>query len=229
MAKKTKKITKKVDSKMALVPVQVNLTPNQLSIISTPTPTQFIRTRPGPRGTQLTYVEGGYMINKLNEAFGPLNWSFEIVRDETKEIGQRIHVRVHGKLIIHDHKNGYKVSKEQEGSAVMKTQDDEREYGDVYKAAATDALKKCASLFGIAQDVYWPPKDEGEAVIRSQPAKQTIKYEDAIAQTRKMIEAAKSVAYLINLDEKIQQSKFKDKDKEELSLLAHKKADKLQG
>ena len=36
--------------------------------------------------------------------------------------------------------------------------------GDTLKAAGSDALKKCASLLGIASDIYWQGADEGETV-----------------------------------------------------------------
>ena len=38
--------------------------------------------------------------------------------------------------------------------------------GDTLKAAASDALKKCASLLGIALDVYWPELDRAEKKVK---------------------------------------------------------------
>lgn len=43
-----------------------NLTEAQLSFITQKTPPQYIKTRPGPGGMPLSYVEVGYVINMLN-------------------------------------------------------------------------------------------------------------------------------------------------------------------
>lgn len=122
------------------------------SLIQLPTPQEFIKQRPGKGSKQFTYVEGGYVIARLNQMFKNC-WDFEIIdeRVEPKE------VVVRGKLVVKDFKSGYEVSKTHYGT---KTRYAEVPLGDTLKAAATDCLKKCASLFGIALDVYWQQLDE---------------------------------------------------------------------
>lgn len=146
----------------AIVLSQVAVTENQLAAINAPTPAQYVKTKPGRGGRPVKFVEGGYVINKLNQVFGPLNWSFKVTergqtdrKTEQKTDGE---VWVYGELTIHDHKKGYVVTKGQTGQHPVHQN---VPIGDAYKAAGTDALKKCASLFGIALDVYWGILDTG--------------------------------------------------------------------
>lgn len=49
------------------------------------THSKFIKTRPGPRNMPLRYVEVGYVINILNQAFG-WDWDFRIL---DQQVGKR--------------------------------------------------------------------------------------------------------------------------------------------
>ena len=159
MSEKAKKTKKRARSK-ALVLQQVSMNPHQRSVVGVPTPEEFIKTRKGKKGKTFTYVEGGYVVARLNQAFSPLGWDFTILeKGFEKELNE---VWVRGRLTIKDHKHGYEVSKEQFGT--KKYYKNDVELGDTFKAAATDCLKKCASLFGIASDVYWGSYEEGEPV-----------------------------------------------------------------
>lgn len=139
----------------AIIVKPADLAPAQKKIIAISTPDQFVKQRQGKGGKTFNYVEVGYVIARLNEAFSPIGWDFSII----KEIIEPKEVVVKGKLIIKDYKSGYEVSKTQYGTK-------ERHaggvpLGDTLKAAASDCLKKCASMFGIALDVYWPELDRG--------------------------------------------------------------------
>lgn len=138
---------------MALVIRPASLPAATRVLVQLPTPQEFIKTRPGKGQKTFTYVEGGYVIARLNQIFSPVGWDFDVINErvETAE------VVVRGKLTIKDHKNGYEISKTQYGT---KERNAGVPLGDTLKAAATDCLKKCASLFGIALDVYWQQLDE---------------------------------------------------------------------
>ncbi len=123
------------------------------SLLQVSTPREFIKERPGKGGKTFTYVEGGYVIATLNKIFSPVGWDFQIV-SERIELNE---VVVRGKLMVKDHKNGYEISKTQYGT---KERNAGVPLGDSLKAASTDALKKCASMFGVALDVYWQQLDE---------------------------------------------------------------------
>lgn len=165
-----KKQEKKKDTSIAILST-VALSQQQRAQLSAPTPSQFVKSKPGRGGKALSYVEGGYVVSRLNEVFGPLNWSWqEISRDRTDrktEKNTEGEVTVHGRLTIHDHRNGYAVWKEADGQHPIHVN---VPVGDAYKAANTDALKKAASLFGIALDVYWQQMESQDAAS-PKPAK----------------------------------------------------------
>lgn len=134
-------------NKMALTPTWIKSA--QLIQLLAKTPQQFIYTRPGRGGGKFTYVTGNYVIKALNFVFG-WNWDFEIVA-HGKEGTQ---VWVQGKLTVKSPK-GETITKTQFGRAdVKKTQGKDLDFGNDLKAAATDAMKKCASMLGIASDIY---------------------------------------------------------------------------
>ena len=105
-----------------------------------------IKQRDGSFGQTLNYVSGYTVIERLNQAFESL-WSFEIVSHEI----QQDEVIVIGKLSAEG------IAKSQFGSSrITRT----RETGEAIslasdlKSAATDALKKCATLLGIGLHLY---------------------------------------------------------------------------
>lgn len=115
------------------------------------TPPEHIYTRPGKGGQRWSYVTGNYVEKVLNFTFG-WNWDFEAVSTEEK-YGQVI---VRGKLTVKDER-GHSITKMQTGRADIKFLKGTKtplDYGNDEKAATTDALKKCASLLGIASDIY---------------------------------------------------------------------------
>jgi len=114
------------------------------------TPNIFIKKRPA-RGGQVNYIEIGYTIAHLNKTFG-YNWDFEIV-DEKQVDGQIV---VKGKLIVRDIKNNAVIKMQYGSSEIKKTGGKIIDLADDYKAAASDCLKKCASLVGIGFDIYYP-------------------------------------------------------------------------
>lgn len=98
----------------------------------------------GKPAKYVSFVDVQYMTRALNFAFG-FNWSFDVI--ETRQEGE--YLTVLGKLIVN--MDGTTISKTQWGSQQLRAK---MELGDGLKAATSDALKKCASMFGIAADVY---------------------------------------------------------------------------
>ena len=136
----------------ALIIRPASFSPAVRGLIQLPTPEEFIKQRPGKGGKEFTYVEGGYVIARLNQMFKNC-WDFVIIEERIEPN----EVVVRGKLVVKDFKSGYEVSKTHYGT---KLRNAGVPLGDTLKAAATDCLKKCASLFGIALDVYWQQLDE---------------------------------------------------------------------
>lgn len=140
-------------------------------------------------GATLSYIGGHTVIRLLNKAFG-LQWSFEIVGEEVKESqpkpaydgwgkqrkpklnpdGSQVMepqppvAKVLGRLTV----PGLGV-KEQYGSKVLIGGATEQE--SAFKSASTDALKKCASLFGIGLELYGDDEgfDSDENVAQNTP------------------------------------------------------------
>lgn len=151
--------------------------------LSEPTPKEFIKQRVGRGGMTLDYVETGYVIRKLNEIFNGM-WDFEI---EDQQVGKE-QVWVKGKLtvwlmkevkIVKTQYGGHPIAKDRTTGAVI-------DIGDTLKAAASDSLKKCASMLGIAQDIYFPQLDvvlngkESEEVVAA-----PVPLEEELASTGK--------------------------------------------
>ena len=145
------KETKEMKNSLMLSGSPMNL--KQLLHIIQKTPAEHIYHRVGKGGGQFEYVTGTYIKKMLNYTFGWM-WDFE-VRDHGREKDM---IWVLGRLTIKDKKGTPMIVKEQFGRADVKYYKDrtkgELDFGNDLKSAATDALKKCASEFGIASDVY---------------------------------------------------------------------------
>lgn len=99
-----------------------------------------IKKRRGRGGEVWTYVEVGSVIERLNAAFGG-DWTFEVVSHEERE----------GEVVVLGNLCAEGICKSQFGSKRIEEYKDGGiiSIGDDMKAAASDALKKCASLFGV--------------------------------------------------------------------------------
>jgi hypothetical protein len=131
-----------------------SLSEAQVDFLLQRTPKNEIKTRQGRGGMQFSYVEHGYVTERLNLVFG-FNWDFEVtdkqILDDEVIVEAKLTVRTPG---------GQTIVKTQFGGADIKRHASGARSGrplsiaDDYKAAASDALKKCASLLGIGLDLY---------------------------------------------------------------------------
>ena len=138
-------------SELALVEDNL-LNEKQLQVLLKKTPQAYIKKRPAKGGGEWEYVTGGYVRKVLNLLFG-WQWSFEIV-DERIEIEAK-EVIVKGRLTAEV--NGRTIVKMQYGNKDIMFRKNSQvplSIGNDLKAAATDALKKCAAEIGIAADIY---------------------------------------------------------------------------
>lgn len=150
------------------------LTENQLQFILRPTPIKFVKERPAKGGGTWKFVSGGYIRKVLNIMFG-WDWDFEILEQLTVHgeavVKGRLTIRTKEKTIVKTQFGNkeimYKTEKVfnadgtpkmivKNGRNVQETRPSDMplSIGNDLKAAATDALKKCAAELGIAQDVY---------------------------------------------------------------------------
>lgn len=119
------------------------------------TPQGEIRWREGRGGSRLPYTDTAYVIRTLNQAFG-WDWDFIVDHEELIMHAEKpFEVRVRGTLTVR--LSGQAVIKTQFGCQPIEFLRDGSKpvsIGDTFKGAASDALKKCASLLGIALDLY---------------------------------------------------------------------------
>src|SRR4030095_16088723 len=116
-------------------------------LLEKPFAPEQIKRRQGTNGDVLDYIEGCAVIQRLNECFDA-EWIFEIQEHRVYED----EVVVLGKLTAQG------VSKSQFGkSRITRSKKDNSiiSLGDDLKAAATDCLKKCATLFGVGLHLYF--------------------------------------------------------------------------
>jgi len=124
---------------------------SQKEILSRPFDQSLIKTRPGPGGKKLSYVEGAEYIKRLNEAFDT-NWSFKVLEYKIfeKEVVVLGELTCHG--VIKQSFGGSDIATNRAGDPVS--------LADSLKSAATDALKKGASLFGVGLHLYGESGDK---------------------------------------------------------------------
>jgi len=139
------------------------LNADQLNFLFKETPKAHIYERPAKGGGVWKYVTGTRVNKVLNLMFG---WNHDFIIDKFDVNMEAKQVIVLGRLVVRT--NGQEIIKTQFGRADIKFKSakDERgnkiktnetlDLGNDLKAAATDSLKKCASLIGIASDIYAP-------------------------------------------------------------------------
>ena len=116
------------------------------NILETPFTRNQIKQRKGLWGKTLDYIEGHSVIHRLNDAFES-DWSFTVTQYEILDY----EVIVLAQLKVHD------ITKVQFGSSNITRDSNTGKalcIGDDLKGAATDALKKCASLLGVGLHLY---------------------------------------------------------------------------
>lgn len=126
--------------------------------------TSAIKKRRGAFG-RVKYVGLNEYIKRLNKLFD-YQWDFEIEQEEIVE----------GFAVVRGKLTGGGVTKTAYGTSMITLQKNTTkatQVGDDYKSAASDCLKKCASLFGIGLYLYEEPE--------SKPEEETSEGEDNVA------------------------------------------------
>ena len=153
------------------------LNQNQIQKLWNSTNKKYKYNRPAKGGGEWTFVKGSYVRKVLDSVFG-FNWDFDIETsvEEAFNVASKTGViTVKGVLVCRvKDEDGVvtPIRKVQFGRAEIKWQTEGKypnkkrkideytglpmplDFGNDLKAAATDAFKKCASLLGVASDVY---------------------------------------------------------------------------
>lgn len=100
-------------------------------------------------GVELEYITGEQATTRLNETLGFLNWSFRVLEhgihaeaDECWVLGE-LTVTLDGRTVNRQQFGSQKVKRSRSSGTPL-------DIGFDLKGATTDALKKCASLIGVA-------------------------------------------------------------------------------
>ena len=181
-------------------------TADQIQLFYKKTPKNKLMTRPAKGGGTWDYVQTGYAIDTLNRIFGYL-WSFEVLTslEEAAKIAASGTCVVKGRLTVYA--GDKTLVKEQFGRCEVKfkTAYDAKtktkvktneflDFGNDMKGAASDALKKCASEFGLFRDVYHKD-DFQELSIVDEEEKQQLE-EERLEDAKKQMRDAKSMVEL---------------------------------
>jgi hypothetical protein len=114
-------------------------------------------------GVALTYISGEQVVSRLNEVLGVDGWSFRIVRheinaeaDEAWALGELV-AQIDGRTVVRQQFGSQKVRRSRSTGTPL-------DLGFDLKGAATDAMKKCASLLGVG--LYLSRKEAAAAPRR---------------------------------------------------------------
>ncbi|OGG47817.1 MAG: hypothetical protein A3F84_12810 [Candidatus Handelsmanbacteria bacterium RIFCSPLOWO2_12_FULL_64_10] len=148
-----------------------------LDVLTRPFTPEQIRQREGRGGTRLDYLETHAVITRLNEAFAGA-WSFEVISHEVTETEAIVHGRLTAGGISKTQFGGSDIARYRESQKPVSIADD-------LKAAASDALKKCATLFGVGLHLYDKPQRPPAA--RQQPAQSAPRVDRRTPQERPQV------------------------------------------
>jgi len=164
--------------------------PKIRTALSAPFADDLVKRRRGSFGREISYVEGNAIIARLNDVFEN-SWNFSVVEHHELSTGE---VLVLGRLTV------LGVVKEAFGRgmpAISKETGEVLSAADAYKAAATDALKKAATLLGVALNLY---ADDPAEQPEEKPARLAAKTTPASRASSKQVSAIWSLGRRLGLD-----------------------------
>jgi hypothetical protein len=117
-------------------------------VLETPFESEQIKQREGNFGRTLDYIEGHTVIQRLNDAFDA-RWSFKILEYEIQKDTDEVIVlgELSANGIVKTQFGSSRTTRARETGEMISLADD-------LKAAATDALKKAATLLGVGLHLY---------------------------------------------------------------------------
>jgi hypothetical protein len=115
-------------------------------------------------GVELTYLTGEQVASRLNQVLGVGGWSFRVLRhdvnveaDEAWALGEIV-AEIDGRRVTRQQFGSQKIKRSRSSGVPL-------DIGFDLKGAATDAMKKCASLLGVG--LYLSRKEVRPAVAVS--------------------------------------------------------------
>ncbi len=123
-------------------------------------PDAAIKTRRGSHGKELRYLETWRIVDRLNTALDH-DWSFRILEWKVVENEVVVHGELEAGGVIKHAFGSSAVTRSRESGEVVSI-------GDDVKSAASDCLKKAATLFGVGLELY---AGKGETHTTKTPTK----------------------------------------------------------
>jgi Rad52/22 family double-strand break repair protein len=114
--------------------------PEIFAALSAPFHQNDVRERDGQGRNKLSYITARTAMNRLDEVLGPENWQFSLTPWSDSGLIGTLRIRLPDDTIVEKSDVG--------GRAGMKAQDDDA------KSAASDCLKRCAAMVGVARYLY---------------------------------------------------------------------------
>ena len=117
-------------------------------VLEKPFSPEQIKQRKGNFGKMLDYIEGYAVIQRLNDAFDG-SWSFTIIHHEILKDSDEV-------IVLGELKAGSVVKNQFGSSQITRAKETKNiiSLSDDLKAAATDCIKKAATLFGVGLHLY---------------------------------------------------------------------------
>jgi hypothetical protein len=122
-------------------------------ILARPFAVDAVKTRVGPGGVTLSYVELQNYVDRLNEAFDG-TWSFENIRHDIVEDQIVVEIRLTAGDIVKTGVGGAQVTRRRDNGKALCIADD-------IKKAEADGLKRAARLLGVGAALYGGEVAEG--------------------------------------------------------------------
>lgn len=158
-------------------------------VLCRPFPPELIKQRQGQGGKTLSYVETHAVIARLNE--GCDAWSFEVVEHQVLDDEVIVVGKLNADGVVKMAFGGSSITRDRDGRPLS--------IADDLKSAASDAIKKSASLLGVGLELY------GGAPADTAPPARATPREPAPASpsdrlTGRQFSAIQSVARRHNID-----------------------------
>ena len=140
-------------------------------------PFSGIRSRPGRNGQSIQYIEGHAIVQRLNDALVG-DWSFRVLEHEIGEQEVLVLAELRTGDVVKQAFGGAEITRSKEGKVVS--------IADDCKAAATDALKKAATLLGVGLQMQSAEAPQKPAAPRLVPQVQQEGEEPDIPQSNRL-------------------------------------------
>jgi hypothetical protein len=119
-------------------------------------------------GVEVRFISGEQVVSRLNEVLGVAGWNFRILRhaispeaDEAWALGEIV-AEIDGKTVTRQQFGSQKIKRSRSTGAPL-------DLGFDLKGAATDAMKKCASLLGVGLYLSRKKSPNGRSTAMRRP------------------------------------------------------------